>query len=204
MRNINNKLIVALLLLIFLLVVFIIKPSVIGYSIYKKTAKLNVTLDELATDISKYQDELKAKSINLSVCNSFNQRLLSIIDNQTNALIYYKTQITQLNYNLSKSAKEVKQKNKRISRLNEILSNKVNSFNKRLEKKEDMLNKINKSYGALTAKYNSLIKNIGRKICCKKKVDNPNIKFFSVTDSNIVCLTNSTDNSYALSCDLLD
>ena len=47
------------------------------------------------------------------------------------------------------------------------------------------------------AKYNSLVTNVARSICCKQRVDNPEISAYDVVENKIVCLSSG---SKPLSC----
>jgi len=45
-----------------------------------------------------------------------------------------------------------------------------------------------KAVGEVQAKYDQLVKNTAKSICCKAKVDNPQINFYDVVDNKITCL----------------
>lgn len=57
----------------------------------------------------------------------------------------------------------------------------IKSLESDLEEKEGDADELN-------LKYDLLAKNVANNICCKAKVDNPNIKYYAVENDRIVCL----------------
>jgi arginine deiminase len=62
---------------------------------------------------------------------------------------------------------------------------------------QDMLEETKTKLERKSDDYDDLVKNTARSICCKNKIDNPNINFFDVDDDRIVC---SETDGEQLSC----
>ena len=52
----------------------------------------------------------------------------------------------------------------------------------------------------LIEKYDEIIENVANKICCKEKVDNPHIEYYTIDNKEIECLEEKEDESKRINC----
>jgi hypothetical protein len=59
---------------------------------------------------------------------------------------------------------------------------------------------LNITLQKLQADYQALLENAAKNICCKRKVDDPSLRYYYVEDSKIVCTSNATDITVEFFC----
>jgi len=59
---------------------------------------------------------------------------------------------------------------------------------------------LNTSYTSLRNDFDLLAKNAAVNICCKRKIDDPSIKYYYIDNDSIVCTATSSANTRELSC----
>jgi len=59
---------------------------------------------------------------------------------------------------------------------------------------------LNASYTSLKNDFDLLAKNAASNICCKRKIDDPSIKYYYIDNDSIVCTAASSANTRELSC----
>lgn len=100
--------------------------------------------------------------------------------------------VSSLESDLSGAQDSVSEKNMEISRLTRELEDAEQEYQEEIDQLEE-------DYNTATEKFDIVIENSAKNICCKMKFDNPNIDSFKLEDDKIVCTTGGT---FALSCSL--
>ena len=163
--------IITSIIVLILLILFAVKPSIIGYSVYQQVKDSNYSIEEYGKNIKDLESKLLIADTNLSAYNEFNKRILSELEKYSNKVSEYKSELDALKINFTFS----------IAEYEEI----INDLNMDKEKKEEEIN-------SLKFQYDLLAKNLANNLCCKAKVDNPDIKYYKVDNNKIVCLEEGT------------
>ncbi len=168
--------IVNILTLVFLLVFITAKPIVNGYTVYKQLQKLNQSVEDYTLTADDLRNELSLANDNLTACFSKNQKILADLQLANNDAI---TCLEQTNDN-----------RKEMIVLKEDCETENQNLRKELGAKTNEFNILNSSY-------HNLINNTANNICCKAKIDNLNIKYYSVSGGRIIC---GEEGVFKLSC----
>ncbi len=59
---------------------------------------------------------------------------------------------------------------------------------------------LNITLQRLQADYQSLLENVAKNICCKRKVDDPALRYYYVEDNKIICTANATEGTKEFFC----
>jgi chromosome segregation ATPase len=148
---------------------FVIRPAIIGYSVYGDIKGSGMTANDYKMDIAKLSGELENVKGSLSACES------NVVSATENA--------NALNSDLESKDAQI-----------ESLTKDLEDVKKSLEKKDESIAKVEENLKEakdqskeLKNNYEDLAKNAARSICCKNKIDNPNINFYSAEDGVISC-----------------
>jgi hypothetical protein len=184
----NGKIPVILsLVIIALLIIFVVRPGVIGYTVYRDVAKSSYTLDEYGADVQELKFNLSTTSAELITCNLFNEKFLA--------------QIEDYSYKYSECKTELS-----ISKMDSDLFKKqcdttTSDFQAELDLKKDELDDLKNERAVeladLKDDYGILAQNLADNLCCKHKVDNPNIDSYIVENNMVLCLE---DGEFNITC----
>ncbi len=155
------------IILLILLILFAVKPSIIGYSVYQQVKGSNYSVEEYGKNIKELESQLLIANTNLSSCSEFNKKLLDELAKYSNKISEYKSDLDSLNINFTFS----------INKYEETIKNLI-------AEKEKQQEEINN----LKSQYDTLAKNLANNLCCKARVDNPDIKYYKVEDNKIACV----------------
>lgn len=150
-----------------LLVIFVARPLVIGYSVYQNAGEYNFSIKDYSEDITALRSRVLVAETNLSSCNSFSNQLFSQMDETSNKLIQCKADYE--------------------STRNDYEACITDCSEKQSEREQDLQKQMD-ALADIQSNYNELEKNTANNICCKAKVDNPNIKYYSSENNKITCL----------------
>lgn len=154
------------IILILGIVFFIIRPGIVGYGIYNQIKNSNYSIEDYGQDIHGLR-------LNLSVCEgglSFYQEFNSELSEKAD--IYLK--------NFNECDEELKLTTLDFVLFEERCEEDMEEVKKGLNEKDLQINELNKDY-------DTLAKNLANNICCKRKIDNSNIKYYLVEDNMIIC-----------------
>lgn len=172
-RIITASLFIALLIV---LVMFVVKPGIIGYGTYQELKKLNYSVEDYGKDVKELEGRLLVAETNLSACREFSDKTGRELS--------------------SCSDKNLKCENK----LGKIEANFSNYIAVCDEDKSELMSEINESeneINELESRYDGLARNAANNICCKMKVDNPRIAFYEVEGNKIIC---KEEGNLSISC----
>jgi len=184
----KDKTILVLTIIVSLLMVFfIIRPAIIGYSIYGQVQKSNYSIDTYANTISQLKSKLELAKNNITAVKEFNSQLISINLNCSEKYSSCLNNNFKTEYQCNSSLKEDQL----------IINNLKSQLNATIARIDGLRNNFSQSLADEKAHYATLAKKSADNICCKKKIDNSNINYYIIQDDQIICLETSGFN---LSC----
>ncbi|MBI2572741.1 hypothetical protein HYV86_02685 [Candidatus Woesearchaeota archaeon] len=203
----NKSTAVILVLLLVMGAIFFVRPSIIGYGIYKEIEQSNYTVDTYGKNLQELQHELQTIRTNATLYTSFNEQLLSqyedIAQKYTLCTDERSQAVAQLKVSEDSCADKVallEQQNANTKSLYEqSLRDKENQQNVIVDQKTTQLeqDKVQCTQEAQTAKqeketvqrdFDAFAATMAKSVCCKEKVDNPQIDSFTISSNKIVCL----------------
>lgn len=140
----------------------LVRPAVIGYSVYGNVKKSGLATNDYSLNVESLNNRLKETETNLMTCTEQKSQVEA-------ALAGKDSEIESVGEDLDELKDEVEKRNEQIRTLNE----KNSEIETELEEEKD--------------NYSELLKNSARTICCKEKVDNEKIDFYTVEDGKITC-----------------
>lgn len=164
-------LIVNVLTLVFLLVSITAEPIVNGYAVYKQVKKLNQSIEDYTRSIDDLRNELILANDNLTACFSKNQKILAGL---------------QLANSEAIECQEESNDNKR-----EIITLKTDCETENKNLRDEIETKSNE-LNTLKSRHDNLTRNTANNICCKAKIDNLNINYYTVSGDRIICSEGGT------------
>lgn len=206
--------VISSILILTFLFIFVFKPSYIGYAIYQDVQKANTSIDMYTTNLNSLNQELESTRTNLSYNLNIQQELNQKLDTTTNALkeceIETKScqkEITlleksntlditglqkQLNQTISLYEQKLDLKDSQLQQQKQTITKttqeQTDKCSTQIESLTNNTQEIQSQLSDLQDKYNLLIINTAKNICCKQKVDNPKINFYNILEHRIVCL----------------
>lgn len=178
----NIYLAIIFIILLALLIKFIISPSIIGYNTYQQIESSNYSMEDYGKDIRDLELKLLIYNTNLSSCVEFNKKLFSEFEKYSDKFSECKSNLSALkmNFDLSKE------------RYGEIVENLEEELGEKNEEVDKLLHEKEMEISDLELEHNLLMQNVANNICCKAKVDNPNINYYKIKDNKIVCTEEGT------------
>ena len=176
-----------ILILLVLFFFFLVRPSYIGYRTYETVQRLNYSLEDYGKDINTMQSQLGSVDAKFSTCTDFNQKLLGEVSACTDKVSSCQTNLALLQQNLSftqtQFAITMAELQTKFDALQVQFSN--------LTANQDS------TLATSQAAFNALAQKSANNICCKLRVDNPQIKYYAVGNNSIQCLQ---EGELAISC----
>jgi chromosome segregation ATPase len=153
-----------------LLLIFVIRPSITGYGVYKDIKNSNLTVESFESQVSNLKRNLEIASTNLTSCQSFYTEILGKYEQSNNKQVDCQGKLS-------------------------ALQTQVNTKN---SNEQSELTDLQEDYDELIENYDSLAEDAANKICCiKKQLENSDINSYSIDEDRIVC---STDADNSISC----
>ena len=188
-RKNNILLITAFIISFIFAIMFVIRPSIIGYIMYEKIKSSNYTLKDYGANIQELQTRLLVYSTNLSACNEFIKELTPALENSFNKFSECQDELTalEINFNLTKNKyqESIENYEKKLEELSKNIEEKSKEINKIKDEKESEINQ-------LKTHYNLLAQNTANNLCCKAKIDNPKIRYYKIENDKVICLEEGT------------
>ncbi|MCM2325130.1 MAG: hypothetical protein NDI94_01585 [Candidatus Woesearchaeota archaeon] len=148
---------------------FVIRPAIIGYSVYGDIKGSGMTANDYKMDIAKLSGQLETAKTSLATCEAGVASAAENANALSSDLESKDAQIESLTKDLEDVKKSLAKKDETISKVEE-----------NLKEAKDQSKELKNNYA-------DLAKNAARSICCKNKIDNPNINFYSAEDGVISC-----------------
>lgn len=163
----RNIILASIIVIAIILLIFIIRPGIIGYTIYKQVKESNYSVEDYGEDIQDLKTKLLVSDTNLSSCSAFSKELLTELEKYSDKFSECNSELNALKTNFSLLRADLDQKNKELDKL------------------------INEKQGEiddLRIQYDTLAENLANNLCCKAKVDNPDIISYKIENNMIICL----------------
>ncbi len=166
------------LIVLALLFVFVIRPGTTGYATYLKIKDTNYTVESYGKHVSELETEALIQKTNASSCTSSYELLLG-------ELKEFNTQHSQCMQGLATAETRL---NLSLTETETMMAEWAADKAKMEQQLKDTETEKDKTILALESKYDSLAKNTANNLCCKAKIDNPDINYYDVKDEMVVCL----------------
>lgn len=204
-RRSNPTVIIAAVIGLMVLAIFVVRPAVLGYGVYQQAQSSNLTVQDYAQNMQDLSRNLELTKANLSSYSTFTGALLAQVEEKNDELTECKVQVGQLQSDVEEAQKQVADKDAEIATvksetqntIDQQVAEKTTALEEEKAACESSLASKETQVGEVQAKYDLLVKNAAKSICCKAKVDNPQINFYDVVDGKISCLEQGTNQ---LSC----
>ncbi len=142
------------------------KNMITGYSTYQRISEGEYSIEEYGKEVSGLSTEIQ------------------ILDQEVNTL---STELESKQSELQKSNMNVANLNKSLE-LTELETNKlIKDYDLELGILNSKLEKAQKDIEKLKDDYSDLVENVAESVCCKEKIDNPNIDGYRIYRDMIIC-----------------
>ena len=204
-RVINPTAVIVAVVILIVLVIFVVRPAVLGYGVYQQAQASNLDVQDYAQSMQQLSQDLEVVKANLSTYSTFTGALLAQVDQKSNELTDCKVQLERVQSDVQEAQKQTADKDAEIAKVksesqtavDQQVTEKTAALEQQKTDCQSSLTTKETEVGAVQAKYDQLLKNAAKSICCKAKVDNPQINFYDVVDGKISCLEQGTNQ---LSC----
>lgn len=204
-RKGNSTAIIVGIIGLIVLAIFIVRPAVLGYGVYQQAQSSNLTVEDYAQNMQELSRDLDVTKANLSSYSTFTGALLTELDEKNDELTDCKVQLERTQSTVGAAQQQVADKEVELAKvksetqntITQAVAEKTAALGQEKIDCESSLNNKETKVGEIQAKYDLLIKNSAKSICCKAKVDNPQINFYDVVDGKVTCLEQGTNQ---LSC----
>lgn len=174
-RHINLLLVITILLLVVLF--FMIKPALNGYSISRQLKEIGLTPSEFMKSIDTVKSKLLIAETNLETCKSVNNDLMLGTASEKNSTFkcLQDKSLLDLKFSLLKSDYDFN-----LSRIKAEYEQRKTEVDTKLSQNNLLVNKTLEDYS-------SLAQNSADNICCKTRVDDKRIDSYVISNNVIVC-----------------
>jgi len=201
MNAIPKKNIVYLVLIFTVLIVigvFVVKPGIVGYAVYQDIQKLNYSMGNYGDDMEELNSELLVSETDLDSCNKFNKELLGELDKYadkisecSNDLGASEVRLDSTKDKYGKEISELKNEHK------EEIENLEEKYEEEISELKDEVSDGGDEASDYKERYDTLAENLANNLCCKRKIDNPSIRYYVVENDRIIC---SEEGALKISC----
>ncbi len=204
-RKLNHSAFLVVTVGLIVLAIFVIRPAILGYGVYQRAEASNLTVQDYAQSMQQLNRDLEVTKTNLSSYSTFTGALIAQIDQKSDEIIECKVELERIKLNVEAVQKQVAEKETEVATVKsetektivQEVTEKTAALGQEKAACESSLTSKETEVGQVQAKYDLLVKNTAKSICCKVKVDNPQINFYEVVDNKISCLEQGTNQ---LSC----
>lgn len=180
-HHVSFALIIIILLIITLLIM--IKPALTGYMLNKELEELGTSAGEFLRKIDLFNSEIIVLKTNIENCQNLNNDYLQ--------------QITDEKENLFLCQEEKRKIQSEFEQLeNEYEFNLTRIMQEQEEKKSQAeleLNQLKIEFDEAEKRFDRIIQNAANNICCKNRIDNPDIDSYTISEGRIICNSGKND-----------
>jgi len=200
-RKSNPLAIIAAVVGLLLVALFVIRPALLGYGVYQEAQSSNLSVQDYSQNMQQLNHDLDVVKANLSSYSTFTGALLAQVDQKNNDLTECKVELERIKIDVEQAQKQVADKEKEVTdfqgkmqqSIDQQVSDKTGALEQDKTACQDSLTKKETQVGEVQAKYDQLVKNTAKSVCCKMKVDNPQINFYDVVDNKVTCSEQGTN-----------
>lgn len=188
----KRSLVIGVVIVSLFLIIILAKPSIVGFGVYEddQNVTANLAPKEPLETIEDVRLQLAGARQNLSLYQQLSEQYKEDLDQKSEALtgaVATKTALEAIQSNFETT----------ISLLESTLAEKVKLLEenaaailKLTQEKTDEVAKVTEELDTIKTDYNLLMENSAKNICCKQRVDNPQINSYDVTSNKVICLEN--------------
>ncbi|MGM5485312.1 MAG: hypothetical protein ACQEP1_05580 [Nanobdellota archaeon] len=170
---------ITIVAVLFVIILFMMKPALKGYEIRKEFGSYDMTLDEILSKVEEKETKLNSALIRKRSCEKTSERQKERIEELTNE-----------SYQCSQLKNELKsEKDRKIQELENKLENSENKCNQEKVEVEREKEQLQKELDSLKKRFDALAGNAAENICCKHKVDYPETDSYIISNNKIACTT---------------
>jgi len=173
--HLSFAMIIVILMIIALLVV--IKPAMFGYKLGKQFEDLGIDSSEFLTGMASLESDILVLETKLDSCGKLIEDYLKEITDEKNATFTCLEEKRRVQSMFEQLRNEY--------RFN--LTNVISGYEQGRTEAELELNQLKIEFKEIEAKYERLVKNTANNICCKARIDNPEIDSFIISNDKVVC-----------------
>lgn len=171
------------IILLIIVLVLLIKPALTGYSLNKELEDLGTSAADVLRRIDLVKSEKLVVETNLENCKKLNEDYLGQVTDEKSDM-----------FSCIEEKKEVESKLEQQKKECEFEINRVTSENAQKKSTAELeLEQLKVTFAGLESSYNSLSDNSANNICCKNKIDSPEIDSYFISGGKIVCSVGSED-----------
>lgn len=187
----RKTVIVTLIIVIVLVSLLIFRPALIGYSVYKQAEDGNYSVTELGASVQNLRLQLATTKANLSLYQEVYTQVWDEVKSREQSLSDCTTTRDELTSQVAYVRQEWKselnkcqsEKDKAVQDLTNQLSTKDTEIANALKQRDDM-----------EKSFNNFVKNLAKSVCCKEKVDDPDINSYEVINDRLVCVNGGSNS----------
>ena len=191
-RNKRNIVIAVSIFVGILLMLFVIQPAILGLGVYDDVEPVDILTLEDKINLLSQQLQERDSQLSTQLTAELTNQLLQGLDQKSAELDNLAVCLEEKS-SLS-AEKGLYEKN--IDSLKSELNDKENQLIE-VQNDHERVAELETELEDLKISYEGLIDNMAHNICCKQKVDNQNINFYSIADDKVTC--QETEGT-ALSC----
>ena len=187
-----------LVLFLIFLVAFVVKPGIVGYTVYQNVKETNYSLETYGQQVNTLESSLVSLKANLLGQEKLVDVLQKqVIENKDELKICMNERETYL-LNSQKFKQETDLLNEQLLK---IESDKISQVKEKVEeetvKLNDRLSICQNNLDIVEDNFAGFVNNIARSVCCKELVDDPTINSFEIVNDKLVC---GSDLESSLTC----
>ncbi len=200
-------------------VVMIVRPSIMGYSVYQKVVASNYSLEDYANSINDLKGNLAVARVNSSLYAEQLSHVEKLHSDVSSAFQACSEERAQLRVGLNSSVtihseqvlrlqsdidslneKVVESENLRKKEVSDLTAQKDAIVRQMTTERDVVVTQLNdvcelkigntaRDLEELRSEYDLLVANTARSICCKERIDDVSINSYDVLNHRVVCLS---------------
>lgn len=195
-KKTNPTAVIVAIVALLALAIFVVRPAVLGYGVYQQAEASNLSVQEYSQNMQQLNQDLELTKANLSSYSTFTGALLTEIDEKNDELTECKVELERTKLDVEEANSLVADKETELATaksesqatVDQQVAEKTVALEQEKATCEAAVEAKDTEVGEIQVKYELLLKNSAKSICCKAKVDNPQINFYDVVEGKITCL----------------
>ncbi|MBS3139614.1 hypothetical protein J4479_01280 [Candidatus Woesearchaeota archaeon] len=190
----RGVIIISVLLALVLISAFVIRPALIGYSVVRQVDNANISVSELGATLQELRTELASTKANLSLYSEVYDKVWTEVKTTTGDLTSCLSEKEGLTLEIETVKHEAELE---LVECRQQQTTAAEAVNRQLAEKDKKIAEAEQKLTDLKEDLDEFAFNLARSVCCKARVDNPNINSYEISNNRLVCLE---DGEVALSC----
>jgi hypothetical protein len=195
-KKINTKMVavVAVVSVVLLISAFVVRPAVIGYSVYKQAENGNFSVTELGSNVEDLKFQLESTKANLSLYTEVYDQVWDEVRTTSSDLTKCLSEKESVNFKVETVRQQWKDD---VEECEDAEDERVEELNRQIIAKDKEIADAKEDLLDLQKDFDKFVANLAKSVCCKAKVDNPSINSYEISRDRLLCLE---DGENSLSC----